>query len=215
LLSDTGSAVIKKYGLLNMQIKPGEKNHGIPNPGLFIVDGDLRVVDKQFHQSYAERPTAENVLVSYFDKANSVYVREFKTPYLTGRIAISDTLVHPAQIVAVAIRMRLRDNFHIYGTPVPTGYVPLTITIPGTSDFSLDTPVYPATREIVLESLNETFHILPARLDLRSFVRVAKNARSGEHSLSLQVEFQACDDKTCMMPQALTLQFPVTITRSL
>ena len=38
LLSDAGSEVIKKYGILNTK-----DDSGIPNPGIYIIDKDLKV----------------------------------------------------------------------------------------------------------------------------------------------------------------------------
>jgi peroxiredoxin len=38
LLSDSGSEVIKQYGILNTTVAPNTPTYGIPFPGMFIVD---------------------------------------------------------------------------------------------------------------------------------------------------------------------------------
>ena len=38
LISDPGSAIIKRYGLLNDTADPKSRTYGIPHPGTFIVD---------------------------------------------------------------------------------------------------------------------------------------------------------------------------------
>jgi len=38
LIADSGSAIIKAYGLLNQGVDPQSTTYGIPHPGTFIVD---------------------------------------------------------------------------------------------------------------------------------------------------------------------------------
>ena len=37
LISDTGSAIIKRYALLNDTVDPKSRTYGIPHPGTFIL----------------------------------------------------------------------------------------------------------------------------------------------------------------------------------
>ena len=48
MLSDKGSAVIRRYGILNTNIPPTHKFYGIPFPGEYLVAPDGRVADKVF-----------------------------------------------------------------------------------------------------------------------------------------------------------------------
>ena len=42
LISDSGSAIIRRFGILNEQQQPGTPSYGIPHPGTFIVDRSRR-----------------------------------------------------------------------------------------------------------------------------------------------------------------------------
>jgi len=64
LLSDTGSAVIRQYGLLNTTVATTNTTYGIPFPGTFIVDGKGVVTSRYFERAYQERDTITSVLVS-------------------------------------------------------------------------------------------------------------------------------------------------------
>src|SRR5713226_2544544 len=59
LLSDEDSAVIRRYGILNTLIEPGEGKemrwYGIPYPGTYITDATGVIVQKDFHQHHARR----------------------------------------------------------------------------------------------------------------------------------------------------------------
>ena len=63
LLSDTGSAVIRQYGLLNTTVATTNTTYGIPFPGTFIVDGKGVVTSRYFERAYQERDTITSVLV--------------------------------------------------------------------------------------------------------------------------------------------------------
>jgi peroxiredoxin len=49
LLSDEGSVVIRKFGIMNTNVPPDVKRfYGIPFPGQYLLTGDGTVKDKQF-----------------------------------------------------------------------------------------------------------------------------------------------------------------------
>ena len=48
MLSDKGSAVIRRYGILNTNIPRTHTFYGIPFPGEYLVAPDGRVADKVF-----------------------------------------------------------------------------------------------------------------------------------------------------------------------
>ena len=64
LLSDAGSAIIKRYGLLNEQQDPKTRFYGVPHPGTFILDRERLVVARFFEDAYQERYTAAAILAA-------------------------------------------------------------------------------------------------------------------------------------------------------
>ena len=64
LVSDPGSAIIKRYGLFNDTVDPKTRAYGIPHPGTFIVDPKGVVVQRFFEDAYQERYTAATILAT-------------------------------------------------------------------------------------------------------------------------------------------------------
>ena len=147
LLADINSEVIKQFGILNTTIDSDSKIFGIPYPGLFIIDRDMTVIKKQFEKSYAARPSIENILVTHFNKELDSNIHYFKNSYLTGSIAISDTLAFPAQILALVVKVSMKEDFHLYGNPIPKGYIPLTIELDTNSNFTFDKFQFPKRKK--------------------------------------------------------------------
>jgi peroxiredoxin Q/BCP len=62
LLSDVDARTVTAWGILNEAYGPGERNHGLPHPGVVWIDGDGRVAAKWAVPGYRERPAFEDVI---------------------------------------------------------------------------------------------------------------------------------------------------------
>ncbi len=61
-LSDIDAHSIKVLGILDEFYQPGEDHYGIPYPGIFILNSDLKIVGKIFVKGHEKRVNAEAVL---------------------------------------------------------------------------------------------------------------------------------------------------------
>ena len=61
LVSDAGSTIIKRYGLLNTTLEAGTRSYGVPFPGTFIVDRKGIVRSRHFESAYQERSTVASI----------------------------------------------------------------------------------------------------------------------------------------------------------
>lgn len=66
LLSDDGSAFIRRLGILNDLIDPGEPRYGIPFPGVYALSADGSVLRKYFYQHYRERIAPLGILLDAY-----------------------------------------------------------------------------------------------------------------------------------------------------
>jgi len=57
MVSDPGSVIIKRYGLLNETMDPATRFYGVPHPGTFMLDAKGIVTSRFFEQAYQERST--------------------------------------------------------------------------------------------------------------------------------------------------------------
>lgn len=68
-IADEGSEIIKAFGILNENHRPGSRAYGIPHPSVFIVNEDGVVEDKLYEEdyitnsrSYRNRPAVDVIL---------------------------------------------------------------------------------------------------------------------------------------------------------
>jgi hypothetical protein len=104
MLSDKGSAVIRKFGILNANVPPDvTRFYGIPFPGQYLLAADGTVKGKVFLADYQERPTASQVLLTDFGTSvgnNSVVVQ---ADGVTAKVMLSDTRSFSGQQLGLAI----------------------------------------------------------------------------------------------------------------
>jgi hypothetical protein len=119
MLSDKGSAVIRRYGILNTNIPPTHTFYGIPFPGEFLVAPDGRVADKVFLPDFQDRATASEVLLKDFGIGAGNDVVEIKSDETSARIQLSDSSAFSGQELAVAANFAIKPGWHIYGSRCP------------------------------------------------------------------------------------------------
>src|SRR5262245_47037501 len=94
LLSDSGSAVIRSFGILNTAAKPGALDDGVPYPGIFIVDASGKVTAKYFEEKYQERFTPATILSKQFGLPTGPRFEQ-RTDHLNLNVQVSQDKVRP------------------------------------------------------------------------------------------------------------------------
>ena len=61
-LSDIDASSVIAVDILNQQYKPDDDAYGIPYPGVFVVNPDMKIVGKIFVEGYRTRVEAAGVL---------------------------------------------------------------------------------------------------------------------------------------------------------
>jgi hypothetical protein len=138
LLSDVDSQVIRDYGILNEQIRPGDMIlYGIPYPGAFVLGPDGRVAAKFFHDSYKKRDSPELFLdaargnIQVDEDAPMAHGGEEEGVELEVALHGGSGTFRQGIRREILVRFRLSEGLHVYGAPVPAGMVPVSIDIEG------------------------------------------------------------------------------------
>ena len=62
MLSDIDAASMIALDILNTEYPPGDDSYGIPYPGIFLLDQEMRILGKLFLEDYSQRMEATEVL---------------------------------------------------------------------------------------------------------------------------------------------------------
>ncbi len=216
LIADPGSAIIKRYSLLNQQQDPKGRSYGIPHPGTFIVDRKGVVTARFFEDAYQERYTAATILATQgVDPAGTSV--SASTNHLTMRASVTETSVAPGERISVVVQVTPRPTMHLYA-PGKHRYQVVRLVIDPQPWLRTQETAYPSSEIYHFEPLNERVEVYskPFRL-VRDLTILASPelqkvlAAMPAVTVTGALEYQACDDKLCYNPARLPLSFTLTM----
>jgi hypothetical protein len=126
LISDPGSAIIRKYGLLNNTVDPKSRTYGIPHPGTFVLDRKGVVQSRFFEDAYQERYTAATILSTFGAGAGGGAISA-DTRHLTMIATISDASAVAANSNIFFIFIFIGEEGKFLRTPQLNEVLPLTL----------------------------------------------------------------------------------------
>lgn len=239
LLSDVGSATIKRYGILNTVVEealgpngkdpavradlqmyatvnePAERHRGIPFPGTFMVDRQGRVTSRFFEDYYWERNTVSNMLLRVGANRAPVQGTQVSTDHLELRTYPSDTTVASGTRFTLVLDITPKRGMHVYA-PGATNYRVISLNIAPQPHVRTSPLRYPTSEIYHFVPLNERVPVFQKPFTLLMDVvpeatAEARKALAGRNELVINgtLEYQACDDKICYNPVSLPLAWKV------
>jgi len=229
LLSDAGSVVIRRFGILNTVIDPGDPRaapyYGIPFPGTYVVDEQGVVTEKFFNRHYATRTSAGTILDTALGRA-LVHEESPEDVFRDDRVKIdaflSDRSLTLETVSTVHVRLELAEGLHVYAEPLPEGFHGTTVTVRPVRGLRIGEPIYPPTSPKRFDALGVTLNVYEGIVDVAVPVtRTAELERQFELrrragfsdrttvDLEIVVKYQACSATVCYTPKTERLELQV------
>lgn len=219
LLSDEGSRIIRKLGLLNEHIAeqhahygvPVRDHHyGVPYPGVFVLDEDGIVLEKRFDQSYRVRPQAVSFLESGIGGESALPPVRAHVETDEVRIVawLGASTYRPYQKLLLNLDVQIAQGLHVFGRPIAQEYTPLTVTLDPLEALEVGSLAMPTPSSLRIEELGETFPIYAGNVHGTLPFILTKNL--GGITVAVRVRYQACSDSECYFPREVTLRLPLT-----
>jgi peroxiredoxin len=241
LLSDVGSATIKRYGILNTvaeeafgpnakdpevaadirkyvsAVGANERMVGIAFPGTFILDRSGRVQSRFFEDFYIERNTVSSIMMRVGGKGDAVAGTQVSTAHLEVRTYPSEAAIAPGNRFSIGVDVTPKRGMHLYA-PGASGYRVIGVSITP-QPFVRALPVkYPPSEIYLFKPLNERVQVYQKPFTLVQEIivegqREAQAALRGKDSLTItgSLEYQACDDTVCFNPTSVPMSWTIPL----
>ncbi len=216
LVSDPGSAIIRRFGLLNEQQDPKSRSYGIPHPGTLIVDPKGVVTARFFEDVYQERYTAAAILATQGVDPGGTRLTG-QTKHLTMSASVSDASVAPGERVSVVVDVTPRPTMHLYA-PGRHDYQVARVAVDPQPWLRAHDTRYPPSQIYHFRPLDERVEVYskPFRLVRDVTILATQDVQktlSAMPTVSITgaLEYQACDDKVCYSPARVPLSFTLTM----
>ncbi len=211
LLSDSGSEVIRRFGIFNFNMAPELRSFGVPHPVEYLISPDGIVVKKYFVPNYQHRVTGSAVALEQFgDRAADAPVTELRSGALDARIGLASARAFAGQEVSFFARFTLQPGWHVYGSPAPENYTQVSIAFEGPEvlhqDFS-----FPEPETVTFPLLNETLPVYSGAFEVRGRLLLRFPLPEGVLILRGNLRFQQCSDSVCEPPQTVPFELPLTL----
>ena len=239
LLADPDAANIQAFGVVNTRVSPERRNHGIPFPGIYIIDENGIVREKYFEMNYRERFTARSILARDF----GVFVGpqtelETEGQHIPISIYTSDPVAQPGNRLSLVVEFDLPPKMHLYA-PGVEGYTPLFLAIEPDYRFQIHDLQYPDPDILYLPAIKERVPVYHGKVRVIQEVTLTADytdewVKKGVITISSRLDpddpgpyfilsggdhleirgtlsYQACDDKICYLPEQMPVKFQIDI----
>ncbi len=217
LLSDPGSATIRRYGILNTTVpETNQQSYGIPFPGTFMLNTQGVVTSRFFEQAYQERSTVGSIMARLGNNTD-VRATTLSSPQLELSSFTTDSTVAPGTQFSLVLDVRPARGVHVYA-PGVTGYKPITFSVRPQPGIVIRGTQYPASEDYHFKPLNEHVQVYqrPFRIVQDVLIDASPQAQTSLKDVtSITIDgvlnYQACDEKVCFTPQTVPLTWTVSL----
>ncbi len=217
LLSDPGSATIKRFGILNTTVpETNQQSYGIPFPGTFMLNTQGVVTSRFFEQAYQERSTVGSIMARLGNNID-VQATMLSSPQLELTSFATDSTVAPGTQFSLVLDARPARGVHVYA-PGVTGYKPIAFSVQPQPGLLIRGAQYPPSDDYHFKPLNEHVQVYhrPFRIVQDILIDASPQAQTSLKdvtSITIKgvLNYQACNDKMCFTPQTLPLTWTVSL----
>jgi hypothetical protein len=220
LLSDGGSHVMRRLGLLNPTVQqdhafygigPNPRHVDLPYPGVFVLDTHGTVTLKRFHESYRVRDTGGSLVSQVLgDSSAPASAETVDGPDgVRGRAWLDSPTYTWFQRLRLTVEVSIDDGLHVYGQPAPDGSVPLSLEVEPIAGLEVGEVEGPEPHSMRIDGLEGTFSVYEGTIRLAAPLTFTAPPGGGDHILRVTVRYQACSDTACSLPASAHLPVPV------
>lgn len=220
LLSDEGSHVIRRLGLLNERvqedhaaygIQPDPRHINLPYPGVFVLDESGVIVGKRFHESYRERDTGAALLGQTLRILEPGPVSAAGAP--EDPILVSAWLDSPTysffQRMHLNVELRIAPGFRVCAPPAPDGMVPLTVHVSEIPGVEVGAVEWPSAQPSGVPGSDGLAFVHKGTIRGLVPLTFAAPPGGGDLTVELKVGYQGCSDLERLPPSSASVSLSI------
>lgn len=133
-------------------------------------------------------------------------------PVITYKVLHSQSAYPQGGVYPLAIEFTVAPRFHINSdSPGEPDLYPSSLILSCTKDCTLSPAVFPKAHPFQPPWLAKPIQVLDGKVVVRFNVTVAKAAKPGQQFLGARLNYQACDDSSCLMPDNIDISIALNV----
>lgn len=192
---------------------------GTPYPGTFILNKKGIVTSRFFEEFYRERNTTSNIMLKTGVGVSPIAAVKGETAHLSFTAYPSNTSVTVGTRFSLALDVVPGTGMHVYAPGAEEkGYKVIGFELDQSEIARFEPVIYPEPEIYFFEPLDEHVPIYQSPFTILQEVVMngdeqAENTMSTLDALTLTgtLNYQACDDAICFLPQSIPMSFTVDL----
>jgi DsbC/DsbD-like thiol-disulfide interchange protein len=135
-----------------------------------------------------------------------------KPPNDTWRLRVGEIAAMSVQAgdsVLVKIPITVASGFHVNANPAASDdYIPMEVRFDSTSGIRAGAMIYPKGKTWRLQGTTENLLVYGGDFEVKVPLMIDRDAASGKRVIKGSVDFQACDNHVCFLPESQ----PIAVT---
>ncbi len=129
---------------------------------------------------------------------------------LAAVITLSADHAAPGQDLGVIANFTLGPGWHVYGEPLPEGYIATRVKFADDLVAS-QSMTFPKATPVEFAAIGEKLPAYKDRFRATGKVRLKPAIKPGPAALKGTLQFQECNDQICKLPKTVEFELPLTI----
>ncbi|HEY8292971.1 MAG TPA: protein-disulfide reductase DsbD domain-containing protein [Thermomicrobiales bacterium] len=110
--------------------------------------------------------------------------------------------------IGLRVAIQAAPGIHMYGQPLPDGYIPTTLEIEAPETVTVEPVSYPPPHTLRTDWLNEELPVYDGTITLTTALVFAEQRE--DLTITATLRYQACTTDECFLPERLTFTLPMT-----
>jgi thiol:disulfide interchange protein DsbD len=133
---------------------------------------------------------------------------------LSTKVFLSKKGVLPGQEIRVALKLDIEKDWHINAhKPLESSLVPTEVVVKTDPQFSLERIHYPQPKRKKFDFAQGELTIYEGTVVIFMDLGVSAEAAAGEGRISGKIKYQACDNRSCLLPAEEAFSASISITK--
>jgi thiol:disulfide interchange protein DsbD len=132
---------------------------------------------------------------------------------LSTKVFLSKKNALPGQEIRIALQLDIEKGWHINAhKPLETSLVPTEVVLEPGPQLTLKKIHYPMPKRKTFEFIRGELAVYEGEVVIFMDLAVSAEATPGERGISGKIKYQACDDRSCLLPMeaAFSVSIPIT-----
>ena len=129
---------------------------------------------------------------------------------LTAKGYLSLDRVQPGSQFQIAVVVKIAEGWHVNANPAKEGFIATELTPPEVTHLAFGDVVYPAGEVLKLGSIGEA-PVYDGTITMGIQADLSRTAPVGSSALDFQLQYQACDDAQCLLPETVSFSIPIEV----